>query len=62
VFVRLLRVSRFGVPVASRLAPGDGDRELMGTHVNSRVANVIAWSTSLAMVTLTVALVWTSVR
>ena len=37
-------------------------RDLMGAYTNSRPANVIAWSTSDVMVTLTVALVWTSVR
>jgi Mn2+/Fe2+ NRAMP family transporter len=35
--------------------------ELMGTYTNSRAANVIAWSTSVVMVALTAALVWTSV-
>jgi len=35
--------------------------DLMGTYRNSRVANVIAWSTSAVMVALTVALVWTSI-
>jgi Mn2+/Fe2+ NRAMP family transporter len=37
-------------------------RDLMGTYTNSRTANGIAWSTSVVMVALTVALVWTSVR
>jgi Mn2+/Fe2+ NRAMP family transporter len=37
-------------------------RDLMGPHTNSRVANVIAWSTSVVMVLLTAALVWTSIR
>ena len=36
--------------------------DLMGTYTNSRAANVIAWSTSVVMVTLTAALVWTSIR
>ena len=36
-------------------------RDLMGTYVNSRAANAIAWSTSIVMVALTVALVWTSI-
>ena len=36
--------------------------DLMGPHTNSRVANVIAWSTSVVMVLLTAALVWTSIR
>ena len=35
--------------------------DLMGTYTNSRAANVIAWSTSVVMVALTAALVWTSV-
>ena len=35
--------------------------DLMGAYTNSRAANVIAWSTSVAMVLLTLALVWTSV-
>jgi Mn2+/Fe2+ NRAMP family transporter len=35
--------------------------DLMGSYKNSRTANVIAWSTSGVMVTLTVALIWTSV-
>ena len=35
--------------------------DLMGTHTNSRAANVIAWSTSIVMVVLTVALVWTAI-
>lgn len=34
--------------------------DLMGTYTNSRAANVIAWSTSVVMVSLTAALVWTS--
>jgi len=36
--------------------------ELMGDYTNSRSANVIAWTTSLVMITLTVALVWMSIR
>jgi len=36
-------------------------RDLMGTYVNSRMANAVAWSTSIVMVALTVALVWTSI-
>lgn len=35
--------------------------ELMGRYKNSRAANVIAWSTSVIMVVLTVAMVWTTV-
>jgi len=34
--------------------------DLMGSYKNSRAANVIAWATSITMVSLTVALVWTS--
>jgi hypothetical protein len=33
----------------------------MGAYTNSRAAIVIAWSTSVVMVALTAALVWTSV-
>jgi Mn2+/Fe2+ NRAMP family transporter len=36
-------------------------RQLMGSYTNSRLANTIAWSTSIVMVVLTTALVWTSV-
>jgi Mn2+/Fe2+ NRAMP family transporter len=35
--------------------------DLMGSYTNSRAANVIAWSTSVAMVALTAALGWTSI-
>jgi Mn2+/Fe2+ NRAMP family transporter len=35
--------------------------ELMGTYKNSRFANVIAWGTSVAMVLLTVAWLWTQI-
>jgi Mn2+/Fe2+ NRAMP family transporter len=35
--------------------------DLMGTYTNSRMANAIAWSTSVVMVALTAALVWTSI-
>ena len=35
--------------------------DLMGTYTNSRAANLIAWSTSVVMVALTAALIWTSV-
>jgi len=35
--------------------------DLMGAYTNSRIANVIAWSTSVVMVMLTAALVWTSI-
>ena len=37
-------------------------RDLMGAYTNTRGANVIAWSTSVVMVILTVALVATSLR
>jgi Mn2+/Fe2+ NRAMP family transporter len=36
--------------------------DLMGRYKNSRLANVIAWTTSAVMVLLTVALIWTTVR
>jgi Mn2+/Fe2+ NRAMP family transporter len=36
--------------------------ELMGTYRNSRMANVIAWSTSVIMIGLAVALAWTQLR
>jgi Mn2+/Fe2+ NRAMP family transporter len=35
--------------------------DLMGAYTNSRASNVIAWSTSIAVVLLTMALVWTSI-
>ena len=35
--------------------------DLMGEYRNSQMANVIAWSTSIVMVVLTVALVWASI-
>jgi Mn2+/Fe2+ NRAMP family transporter len=35
------------------------DRELMGEHVNSRTFNIIAWATSVIMIGLTAALLWT---
>ncbi|MBZ5531141.1 MAG: Nramp family divalent metal transporter [Acidobacteriia bacterium] len=35
--------------------------ELMGSYTNSRIGNVIAWSTSVIMIGLTVALVWTQI-
>jgi Mn2+/Fe2+ NRAMP family transporter len=35
--------------------------DLMGSYTNSKVANAIAWSTSIVMVILTLALIWTSV-
>jgi len=31
----------------------------MGTYTNSRLGNIIAWSTSVIMIGLTVALIWT---
>jgi Mn2+/Fe2+ NRAMP family transporter len=36
--------------------------DLMGKHKNSRLANAIAVTTSVAMVVLTVAMVWTTLR
>jgi Mn2+/Fe2+ NRAMP family transporter len=33
--------------------------DLMGRHKNSRTANIIAWTTSIVMVVLTVAMIWT---
>jgi Mn2+/Fe2+ NRAMP family transporter len=35
--------------------------DLMGTYKNARTANAIAWTTSVLMIALTVALVWTSI-
>ena len=35
-------------------------KELMGEYRNSRLANVIAWSTSIVIMILTIAMVWTS--
>src|ERR1700739_4682395 len=35
--------------------------ELMGTYTNSRLGNIIAWSTSVIMIGLTIALVWTQI-
>ena len=35
--------------------------DLMGSYKNSLIANVIAWGTSLVMIGLTVALIWTQV-
>lgn len=36
--------------------------DLMGDYKNSRFANLIAWGTSVVMVVLTAALIWTSIR
>ncbi|MFI5104381.1 MAG: divalent metal cation transporter, partial [Terriglobales bacterium] len=33
--------------------------ELMGSYTNSRAGNIIAWSTSIIMIVLTIAMVWT---
>lgn len=33
--------------------------ELMGSYTNSRAGNIIAWSTSVIMIVLTIAMVWT---
>jgi Mn2+/Fe2+ NRAMP family transporter len=35
------------------------NKELMGEHVNSRLYNAVAWTTTLAMIVLTVAMFWT---
>jgi NRAMP (natural resistance-associated macrophage protein)-like metal ion transporter len=35
-------------------------KELMGSYVNTRLFNVIAWATTVVMIGLTVALIWTS--
>jgi Mn2+/Fe2+ NRAMP family transporter len=35
------------------------DKELMGAYVNSRIFNVIAWFTVVAMIVLTLAMVLT---
>ena len=36
--------------------------DVMGKYRNSRLANVIAWTTSVVMVVLTVALLWTTIN
>src|SRR5215470_4766930 len=36
-------------------------RELMGEHKNSLFANIIAWTTSVVMILLTIGLIWTTV-
>jgi Mn2+/Fe2+ NRAMP family transporter len=38
------------------------DRELMGSHVNSRFFNIVAWITVVAMILLTIALLVTGPR
>lgn len=35
-------------------------KELMGQYTNSRVANVIAWGTSILIIMLTIAMIWTT--
>jgi Mn2+/Fe2+ NRAMP family transporter len=35
-------------------------KELMGEYVNSRLFNVIAWSTTAIMIVLTIGLMWNS--
>jgi Mn2+/Fe2+ NRAMP family transporter len=35
--------------------------DLMGSYTNSKLANAVAWSTSIIMVVLTVAMIWTTV-
>jgi Mn2+/Fe2+ NRAMP family transporter len=37
-------------------------KELMGEYRNSMLANVIAWGTSVTVIVLTVAMIWTSSR
>ena len=34
-------------------------KELMGEYTNSRLANVIAWGTSIIIIVLTIAMIWT---
>jgi Mn2+/Fe2+ NRAMP family transporter len=36
--------------------------DLMGEYKNSITANVIAWSTSISMIILTAAMLWTTYR
>jgi Mn2+/Fe2+ NRAMP family transporter len=35
-------------------------KELMGDYRNSKLANVIAWSTSIIIIVLTIAMIWTT--
>jgi Mn2+/Fe2+ NRAMP family transporter len=35
-------------------------KELMGEYTNSRLANVIAWGTSIIIIVLTIAMIWTT--
>jgi len=35
-------------------------KELMGEYTNSRIANVIAWGTSIIIIVLTIAMIWTT--
>jgi hypothetical protein len=35
-------------------------KELMGEYTNSKLANVIAWSTSIIIIVLTIAMIWTT--
>ena len=37
-------------------------KELMGEHVNSRLFNAIAWSTTTIMIVLTIGLMWSSLH
>ena len=37
-------------------------RELMGEHKNSILGNVIAWTTCIVMILLTIGLTWTLIR
>jgi Mn2+/Fe2+ NRAMP family transporter len=34
--------------------------KLMGDYRNSRLANVIAWATSITIIVLTIAMIWTT--
>jgi Mn2+/Fe2+ NRAMP family transporter len=35
-------------------------KELMGEYTNSRLTNVIAWGTSIIIIVLTIAMIWTA--
>jgi NRAMP (natural resistance-associated macrophage protein)-like metal ion transporter len=37
-------------------------KELMGEYTNSKLANLIAWGTSVAIIVLTIAMIWTTLR
>lgn len=34
--------------------------KVMGVHTNSRIANVIAWGTSIIIIVLTIGMIWTT--